>query len=151
MTRKDKVIAALKDIYTKHGILRPADVVEAALNPKSPLHGCFEWDDDKAAKQYRLEQARKLIREVRVEYADQLSAPVFVHVETAGGYLPVQAVVENESHLQSAIRELKRQIRGVNETITSLVSLVETGETRKRIRTIASHVAEAEKEADAIA
>lgn len=44
------------------GILRPADVVFAARSKSSPLHDWFEWDDGKAADEYRLEQARRLIR-----------------------------------------------------------------------------------------
>ena len=44
------------------GVLRPVDVVEFARNPKTELHGRFEWDDTKAAHEYRLEQARHVIR-----------------------------------------------------------------------------------------
>ncbi len=38
------------------------DIVEYARPKKSPLHKFFEWDDDKAADQYRLTQARTLIK-----------------------------------------------------------------------------------------
>lgn len=44
------------------GILKPEDVVEAARARSSPLHRCFTWDDDTAAHQWRLEQARRLLR-----------------------------------------------------------------------------------------
>ena len=44
------------------GILRPAEVVKFALNPETVLHERFEWDDTEAAAQYRLEQARRIIR-----------------------------------------------------------------------------------------
>ena len=46
------------------GELRPADVVEFARNPDTALHSRFTWDDDKAAAEYRLWQARELIRVV---------------------------------------------------------------------------------------
>ena len=49
------------------GVLTPDAVVEAAASPDSPLHGYFEWDDTEAARKYRLEQARTLIRSVHVE------------------------------------------------------------------------------------
>jgi hypothetical protein len=42
-------------------------VVEAARDPNSPLHSAFTWDDAEAAEQYRLAQARVLLRRVRVE------------------------------------------------------------------------------------
>lgn len=44
------------------GILKPNDVVTFAEDPKTALHKRFEWDDNKAAHEYRLEQARYIIR-----------------------------------------------------------------------------------------
>lgn len=48
------------------GELRPHDVVEAARDPSHALHRHFEWNDSKAASAYRLDQARSLVRIVRV-------------------------------------------------------------------------------------
>jgi len=44
------------------GLLLPSAVVDAARPASSPLHSKFEWDDTAAAEQYRLQQARQLIR-----------------------------------------------------------------------------------------
>jgi hypothetical protein len=55
------------------GELTPAFVVEDARRPKSPLHSLFEWDDGEAAAEYRLHQARGVIRSVVVVYR-QLAA-----------------------------------------------------------------------------
>jgi len=49
----------LKD--TNGGLLDPAKVVDYARNPDTALHTRFEWDDSKAAEDYRLWQARKII------------------------------------------------------------------------------------------
>ena len=57
---------ALRDLESKNGRLTPEDVIMAARNPKSPLHGEFQWDKDKAAHAHWIEQARALIRSVRV-------------------------------------------------------------------------------------
>lgn len=45
-------------------------VVTAAAKPRSPLHSYFEWDDIQAARQYRLDQARHLIRAVIIVQRD---------------------------------------------------------------------------------
>ena len=45
-----------------NGTLQPADVVEYAKDPETLLHNKFEWDDSDAAHQYRLWQARRVIR-----------------------------------------------------------------------------------------
>lgn len=65
-----KVVRALRKLK-KNGRLTPEDVVKAAKNPKSPLHPCFEWDDEEAAHQYRLHQARNLVNHVRVRFVDE--------------------------------------------------------------------------------
>ena len=44
------------------GVLRPQTVVEHARDETTALHNCFEWDDSVAAEEYRLEQARRIIR-----------------------------------------------------------------------------------------
>lgn len=62
-----KEVAEQLRLLEKDGRLDPADVVEAARNPDSILHGYFEWDDSEAAKQHRLGQARQLIRRVKIE------------------------------------------------------------------------------------
>lgn len=61
----DKIGAAIAAVATVHeGRLHPADVVDAARDPKSVLHPHFEWRDAVAAEAFRLEQARTLIRSV---------------------------------------------------------------------------------------
>lgn len=44
----------------------PEMVVEAARNSKLELHKCFQWDDTEAAKSYRLEQARYILRHISI-------------------------------------------------------------------------------------
>lgn len=60
-----RAIEALRD--PKTGLLRPEDVVDAARDPASVLHGHFEWNDAKAAVYFRIEQARTLIRTLKIE------------------------------------------------------------------------------------
>lgn len=44
------------------GFLDPIKVEDYAQNPSTLLHNKFEWDDTEAAYQFRLEQARRIIR-----------------------------------------------------------------------------------------
>ncbi|WP_128270364.1 hypothetical protein [Paenirhodobacter populi] len=72
----------------QHGELTPKDVVSDARNPNSPLHSFFEWDDGEAAEQYRLQQARGLIRSVVAIYtredAPAVKMKAYVHVADPG-------------------------------------------------------------------
>lgn len=74
----------LECIREKRGRLTARDVVEEARPEGHTLHRYFEWDDNKAAENYRADQARHLIRSVVVIEAPDVGEvkPVraFVHV-----------------------------------------------------------------------
>jgi len=57
-TKKEIIAPVLEAIRTKHNGLLIADhVVDEARKKNSPLHPYFNWDDTKAAHQYRLWRA----------------------------------------------------------------------------------------------
>lgn len=91
---------------TTDGELMPKSVVEAARNPKSPLHKHFEWDNEVAAEAHRLDQARRLIRCIRVEdeEASEGHAPAFVSITDKGRVsYRTTSEVRNSEHLQMLV------------------------------------------------
>lgn len=79
----DEVAEALFELERAFGQITPPDVVDAARDPKSPLHQHFEWDDSAAAEEWRLAQARTLIASVRVKLQSAPERPplrAFVHI-----------------------------------------------------------------------
>ena len=48
------------------GNVEAEHVVEAAKDPSNPLHNHFDWDNTKAARQWRLQQARVLIASITI-------------------------------------------------------------------------------------
>jgi hypothetical protein len=69
------------------GRIQPKAVVESARSQKNPLHKHFEWDNSVAAESFRLEQARELIRCVRIVDTDVKRGNVqaFVSVKSESG------------------------------------------------------------------
>ena len=89
-------------------------VVAKARDKNSPLHKFFEWDDTHAAKEWRIQQARVLIHEIKVVIEDKEYVGFQnVTVQTTDGsqrlYLPVREVVSNkdlrEQILQRALNQ----------------------------------------------
>jgi len=93
--------AALDGIYLKRGALDAQAVVDESKPRGAPLHACFEWDDKKAGNQYRVGQARRLIRRVPIERGKSRKvAPKYLPITTSemeldGGYRPT---TERQSH-----------------------------------------------------
>jgi len=55
----------------KSGRITAHAVLDAARPASSPIHDCFDWNDSEAAEKWRLEQARELIRRVKIELVYQ--------------------------------------------------------------------------------
>lgn len=69
-------IAKLED---GHGRVTPRIVLEAAKSAANPLHDYFEWNDSEAAQAWRIEQARGLIRSVKLVVTTERVAFSTVH------------------------------------------------------------------------
>ena len=68
------------------GQLHPQAVVAGARDPKSVLHPHFEWNDAKAAEAHRMDQARALIRSIRViDEEDDQRRPAFLSIRADDG------------------------------------------------------------------
>lgn len=64
---REAIRAALAKIAAKNGGRLTEDaILVAAKHADSVLHDIFEWDNKKAGHAWRIEQARELIRSVRV-------------------------------------------------------------------------------------
>jgi hypothetical protein len=121
----------LTQIYNEHnGRVPPEAVVEFARDENTALHAEFEWDDTEAAHQFRLEQARKIIRlniEVLETPNGNVRMPVFVSLVSdrrgGGGYRALTDVMSNAEMraqlLQQAIDELQR-VRRKYESLREL-------------------------------
>ena len=55
---------------TRLGPSSAEDILNAASVSASPIHRFFEWDDSKAAREYRIEQAREMARSIKVVMVD---------------------------------------------------------------------------------
>lgn len=116
----DELRGLLQDINDRRGRLDPADVVDAARQETSPLHRYFTWDDASAAVAHRLEQARALIRRVKIVYKDEPEQPprrvrAFINVDPGGesvsrSYLPLDAVAADDVLRERALAEAKRDL-----------------------------------------
>lgn len=86
------------------GSVTPRVVVDDAESDQSPLHTLFEWDNVKAADEFRLEQARNLLRSLTVIIPERPSHPVraFVNIrqespsgETESAYTSIEVALRN--------------------------------------------------------
>lgn len=107
----------MRDVYDRHGSLTPAVVVEEATPEDAPLHNRFEWDDAVAGHKHRLDQARRLIRAVQIEYKTptggqgRVRAWTAVREPTGHVYKPTDEVVHDDIMTELLRRDMEREWR----------------------------------------
>jgi hypothetical protein len=115
------------DRLTANGRLTTKAVVEAARNPRSPLHRHFEWRDTVAAEAYRRHQARHLIGSLRLVRENNEPAPSpFVTLRLVDGraYRPVETVERNAEFQAALLKQALADLRAMRQRYRMLVSLM---------------------------
>lgn len=121
---------------SKDKMLHAANVVAwAKRNRKSALHRQFEWNNSKAANEFRIWQARRLIQ---INVITEDGGPQLVSLSydrpRGGGYRSVDDVISNrkmsEIMLQDALTELQR----VQDKYQHVRELTSVWEEVKRVR-----------------
>ncbi len=105
------IAAALRAIADANaGALRPEDVVAAARDPASPLHQHFTWELGQAAAERWLDQARALIRTVRVRVTTttfELHVPAYIRDPAqptkSQGYIAIGKLATDEDLARQAV------------------------------------------------
>jgi hypothetical protein len=140
MTNKAKY-EELKRIAKEHrGILRPATVVKEAEPEDSPLHGCFCWDDTKAAHEFRLEQARKLIRVVLfIEPNSNTEQQTYVSLSTdrklrGGGYRLLSHVMTDKDKRMQLLADALAELNAFKLKYANLKELAGVFEAIRKVR-----------------
>jgi len=127
----DAVAPVLEKIERKHGVLTPDLVLREAQKKKSPLRKWFEWDDTEAARQYRLEQARELIRSVVVTFvgggtAEPVSVRAYVHMGgTDSEYLDTVAVLSGADSRAVLLERARKELDAFRRKYEVLEELAE--------------------------
>lgn len=119
----------VESLRQRYGLVTPPVVVEDAKSDLSPLHPAFEWDDSEAAHQYRLEQARGMLRSIEVVV--QLTRPdpqpirafVVVKEGEGQGYTSIQVAMGNPKHRAQLIADAKRELAQWRKRHGELVEL----------------------------
>lgn len=104
-------IVALGDSFS------PEAIVEAAKDEDSELHKCFEWDDTKAAQEYRKHQARVIVASLVIRTETTDNEPVAVRVISSTGvrneYKPTVKLIEVEQDYADLLARAKRELQAI--------------------------------------
>ena len=143
----------LQELRDKHKGLTASIVVDDAKNKRSILHDAFEWNDSKAAHEWRLHSARHLMRAVVTKELDSSGEiryqPAFVFVKTEEGprYESLAIVLSDEELIKQVHERAKKEFEQWQkryEEYEEFLSVFESfDKTRKRLEQKHSAIAQA--------
>lgn len=120
-----QVAAAIREAYAKEdGQRLPELVLEMAAAGDKRLRAYFEWDNDTASHQYRLQQAAQLVRRVKVSVLktpDQPAIQVRAYIARkelptsdenieAGSYIAIEQVAGQTAYEASVADSIRRDL-----------------------------------------
>lgn len=124
-----QVVGELIETLTEsHGGTITAEIiVDAATANTSPLHTLFEWDDERAASQYRLSIARKVLHAIVVT-SEQIAEPTraFVHLYASQPeYRPIALVLSDDDLRERLLANALSELRNLKKRYGHLKQLAD--------------------------
>ena len=123
------------------GELTPEDILADAKHDNSPLHSFFEWSDSAAAQQYRLQQARGLIRSVVAVYVQPdrpaIRTRAYVHVARPGDephYREASHAMSQKSTRDDVLKRALGELIGWQRRYSELLEFAEFCDTIDQLR-----------------
>ena len=124
MNLKKRIELVAQRIYETHGEVSASALVDACRDPECEAHDAFEWDDSKAAVEYRLWQARSWLRNITIEVEQREERLVNVRVQSTetneGAYKPVSVVASNPVEFDAALRAASERLNSAHDALQEL-------------------------------
>lgn len=119
------------------GMLDPIKVVNFAKNKNTALHKCFTWDNTKAAQEYRIWEARQLIRVHVIMLPQKPQTPVRAWVSLKsdrrkGGYRSIQDVMSDSALRASMLEQAAAEMELFKSKYAALEELAEVFASMRR-------------------
>ena len=118
--------------YTNNGSVSPKAMVEYARDPGTLLHAKFEWDDEKASDEYRIWQARQVLRVmVNVEQGRKGPIEVRTYVSMSDdrreglGYRLLVDVLQDEGQREKLLQQARKDMQLFRAKYNNLKELSE--------------------------
>lgn len=118
-------VKVMKGLAEK-GSLTPEALVDASRPEDAPLHSEFEWDDAKAAEEWRKQTGRVMIGSVVYIQEDQPKMPpvrAYYHIEQKESvYEPIEVILRNDEKADKLFRLAVRELSAFRDKYASIKS-----------------------------
>ena len=126
----EKVAKHIEHLEAQYGEVTSALFLDSARSEDSEMHGLFEWDDTKAAENWRMEQARVIIASIRVNVVEEDMSPIKTrayvqHEPRNSGYVSVGKALSDEDKRSKVIDQARKEASWFIEKYKAFEELAE--------------------------
>ncbi len=136
--------AVVEHLEEENGKVTKEDFLDVSRPEDSPTHELFEWDDNKAAEAYRLDQSRHIINALRVVYTNkedvETKVPAFIRTSPPKAnpvYENIHSALQNEGKREIILNRLRGELDAFiirNQHIEELADLLAEASEKARKR-----------------
>lgn len=106
------------------GRLTAEALVEASRPKDAPLHDAFEWDNRKAAAEWRKQQARNIINSIQIVVQEAEPVRAFFNIERkAPEYLSIATICREPGNYQALLRQATAELRAFRRKYNQIEEL----------------------------
>jgi hypothetical protein len=142
LTVQERVRQVYDDLSEKSpdGGVTAHQILEASRPEDAPLHSQFTWNDGAAAKKHRVDEARKLLRLIQIEYLpgkktrELQSLVINIENKNERKYYKVEKILTDKNLKKRAIKQILKELRSLVDKYKSykvIYQLVNDGELTK--------------------
>ena len=118
--------------------LTPENLLNANRNEDAPLHNEFEWDDQKAAEQHRLYQARHIINCLCIKPESSQKEKVnsiraFVKTTLESPYQSLNVILQSKDSYDAMLARAKKELESFISKYQTLAELKPVFEAYKEV------------------
>ena len=118
--------------------IEPETVLDKARDPNTELHKCFEWNDSKAAEEYRKIQAGQVIRYLviksKTEDKGETQYRLLHKTEAKEPYKPITFIVQHEDEYAKMVQRAWNELEVFKKKYQSLSEFEEVFEFIERFK-----------------
>lgn len=106
------------------GRLNAEALVEISRPKDAPLHALFEWDNRKAAAEWRKHQARNLINSIEIVVEEAEPVRAFFNIERKSAeYLSIATICREPGNYQTLLRQATAELKAFKRKYSQISEL----------------------------
>lgn len=104
----------------------PQQILEKAKDSSTELHKCFTWDNSEAAEKWRVQEARTIVRSLKIveEKPDKKPEPttirVFYKTDNESGYKPTKLILKKPDEYKMLVERCRSELLSIKQKFQNI-------------------------------